>query len=327
VGDRYLVTGGAGFIGSHIAERLLEEGHEVRVLDNLSTGHRKNVDPLVSRYPDRCVFQLGDVANEADCKAAMDGVQFAIHQAALASVPRSIADPVATHLANTTGTLNLMVAARDAGVSRFVFAGSSSVYGETKKLPKDESIYPSPLSPYALSKLLGEEYGKLFHMHYGLQTVTLRYFNVFGPRQDPDSPYAAVIPIFISSLLRGEAPTVHGDGLQSRDFTFVSNVVDANLAACRAPDASGIYNIACGARTTLLDLLDQVQTLLGTSIPPNHVETRAGDVRHSEADISRARSDLRFEPRVSFDEGLAPTVAFFKEQFSAQGASGPSRAT
>lgn len=314
--DRYLVTGGAGFIGSHIAERLLEDGHEVRILDNLSTGHRHNVEPLLAAHGDRCEFQEGDVTSAADCRAAVAGARYVIHEAALASVPRSLADPLGTHEANTTGTLHLLLAARDAGVERLVFAGSSSVYGESKKLPKDETIYPSPLSPYALSKLMGEEYLKLFRMHYGLETVTLRYFNVFGPRQDPDSPYAAVIPLFVSSLLAGEAPTVHGDGLQSRDFTYVANVVDANLAACTAPKATGVYNIACGARTTLLELLDRVQELLGTSIPPKHTDPRPGDIRHSEADISRAVRDLGFRPRVALAEGLAPTVAYFQESFA-----------
>ncbi len=315
--DRYLVTGAAGFIGSHIAERLLSEGHEVRILDNLSTGQRSNVTPLLDAHPGRCEFLEGDVTVAADCRSAVAGTRYVIHEAALASVPRSLDDPLGTHAANGTGTLNLLIAARDAGVKRFVFAGSSSVYGESKKLPKDESIYPSPLSPYALSKLMGEEYLKLFRMHYGLETVTLRYFNVFGPRQDPDSPYAAVIPLFVSCLLAGQAPTVHGDGLQSRDFTYVANVVDANLAACRAPGAAGIYNIACGARTTLLELLDRIQALLGTSIAPHHTEPRAGDIRHSEADISRAVRDLQFKPRVSLAEGLEPTVAYFRAGFDA----------
>ncbi len=314
--DRYTVTGGAGFIGSHIAERLLEEGHEVRILDNLSTGHRHNVEPLLAAHGDRCEFLEGDVTSAEDCRAAVAGARFVIHEAALASVPRSLADPLGAHEANTTGTLHLLLAARDAGVERLVFAGSSSVYGESKKLPKDETIYPSPLSPYALSKLMSEEYLKLFRMHYGLETVTLRYFNVFGPRQDPDSPYAAVIPLFVSALLAGEAPTVHGDGLQSRDFTYVANVVDANLAACTAPRATDVYNIACGARTTLLELLDRIQELLGTNIPPKHTEPRPGDIRHSEADISRAVRDLGFHPRVSLAEGLAPTVAYFQEAFA-----------
>jgi nucleoside-diphosphate-sugar epimerase len=312
--DRYLVTGGAGFIGSHIAERLLEEGERVRVLDNFSTGHRENLVPLAARFGDRFEVHEGDVAELEDCRRAVRDVRYVVHEAALASVPRSLVDPDSSHRANATGTLHLLLAAREAGVERVVYAGSSSVYGESKKLPKDESIYPQPLSPYALTKLIGEEYLRLFTLHYGLSTVTLRYFNVFGPRQDPDSPYAAVIPIFVSLLAKGARPTVHGDGLQSRDFTYITNVVDANLAACRTPGASGVYNIACGARTTLLELLESIQTILGTSIPPIHTDPRPGDVRHSEADISRARRELGFTPRVSLAEGLAPTVAFFRQR-------------
>ncbi len=312
--EHYLVTGGAGFIGSHIVERLLAEGERVRALDNFSTGYRSNLELLAARYGDRLEVCEGDVAEPADCRRAVRDVRYVVHEAALASVPRSLADPVGCHRANATGTLHLLQAAREAGVERFVYAGSSSVYGDSKKLPKDETIYPHPLSPYALSKLIGEEYLRQFQLHYGLSTVTLRYFNVFGPRQDPDSPYAAVIPIFVTHLVRGERPTIHGDGLQSRDFTFVDNVVDANLAACRVSGASGVYNIACGARTTLLELLDAIQAILGTSIPPIHTEPRAGDVRHSEADISRARRELGYAPRVALAEGLAPTVAHFRQR-------------
>jgi len=312
--DQYLVTGGAGFIGSHITERLLEEGHHVRVLDNFSTGHRANLALLAERFGDRLGVLEGDVAELEDCRRAVRDVRYVLHEAALASVPRSLADPDGCHRANATGTLHVLLAAREAGVERVVYAGSSSVYGDSKKLPKDESIYPQPLSPYALTKLIGEEYLRLFALHYGLSTVTLRYFNVFGPRQDPDSPYAAVIPIFISHLVQGIRPTVHGDGLQSRDFTYITNVVDANLAACRVPAAAGVYNIACGERTTLLELLEAIQTILGTSIPPVHTDPRPGDVRHSEADITRARRELGFEPRVGLADGLAPTVAYFRRR-------------
>jgi nucleoside-diphosphate-sugar epimerase len=313
VADQYLVTGGAGFIGSHIAQRLLEEGHRVRILDNFSTGRRENLAELTAGFADRLEVVEGDIREPGDCAKAASGVRFIFHEAAQASVPRSLADPVGSHANNATGTLNLLVAARDAGVERLVYAGSSSVYGDAKRLPKDETMYPCPLSPYALGKLTGEEFLRLFSMHYGLETVTLRYFNVFGARQDPDSPYAAVIPLFTSALVRGEAPTIYGDGLQSRDFTHVANVVDANLAACRTEGAGGIYNVACGERTTVLELLDRIQQILGTHIPPVHAPARAGDVRHSQADISRARRELGFEPRISLAEGLISTVAYFQE--------------
>ncbi len=311
--DQYLVTGGAGFIGSHITERLLGEGHRVRVLDNFSTGHQANLEPLSSRFGDTLEVLTGDVVQPEDCRRAVEGVRYVFHEAALASVPRSLTDPLASHTANATGTLNLLLAARDAGVARLVYAGSSSVYGDAKKLPKDETMHARTLSPYALTKLVGEEYLRLFSMHYGLETVTLRYFNVFGPRQDPDSPYAAVIPLFVSALVAGQAPVIFGDGLQSRDFTYIDNVVDANLAACRTTGAGGVYNVACGERTSLLELLENIQELLGTSIPPVHEPPRAGDVRHSQADVSRARRDFSFSPRVALAEGLVATVAYFRE--------------
>lgn len=309
----YLVTGGGGFIGSHIVTRLLEEGARVRVLDDFSTGHRENLAPLEERFGAALEIQEGDVARPEDCRAAVADVRYVMHEAALASVPRSLADPASSHRVNATGTLNLLLAARDAGVRRFVFAGSSSVYGDSKKLPKDESIYPKTLSPYALTKLMGEEYLRQFHEHYGLETITLRYFNVFGPRQDPDSPYAAVIPLFVSRVLAGERPIIFGDGLQSRDFTFVENVVDANLAACRAQGVTGVYNIACGGRTTLLELLELIQSHYGTHLPPIHESPRPGDVRHSMADISRAKADLGFSPRISLAEGLEPTLEYFRD--------------
>ena len=311
--ELYLVTGGAGFIGSHIVARLLRDGERVRVLDDFSTGHRENLETLQMAHVGALEIHAGDVAAPEDCRAAVEGVHYVMHEAALASVPRSLADPAASHRVNATGTLNLLLAARDAGVKRFVFAGSSSVYGDSKKLPKDESIYPKTLSPYALTKLMGEEYLRQFNEHYGLETITLRYFNVFGPRQDPDSPYAAVIPLFVSRLLAGERPVIFGDGLQSRDFTFVENVVDGNLAACRASGVTGVYNIACGGRTTLLELLEHIQSHYGTHLPPIHESPRPGDVRHSMADISRAKADLGFSPRVSLAEGLKPTLEYFSD--------------
>ena len=310
--DLYLVTGGAGFIGSHITERLLTDGHRVRVMDNFSTGFRHNLSPLSEKFGNQLEVLEADVSIKKDCEVAVKGVTYVIHEAALASVPRSLADPLASHHNNATGTLNMLIAAREESVKKFVYAGSSSVYGDSKKLPKDESMHTHPLSPYALAKLDGEEYLRLFNMHYGMETITLRYFNVFGPRQDPDSPYAAVIPIFVSKLLSGQSPVIFGDGLQSRDFTFIDNVVDANLAACRAEGVSGVYNIACGDRTTLVELLDMIQTILGTNIPAQFEDARPGDVKHSMADFSRACDELGYKPRVSFADGLTPTVEYFK---------------
>jgi nucleoside-diphosphate-sugar epimerase len=314
VAARYLVTGGAGFIGSHLAERLLEAGETVRVLDNYSTGKRETTARLAERFGSRVEVMEADVADAAADRRAAAGVEVVFHEAALASVPRSLENPLETNRANATGTLHLLLAARDAGVRRFVYAGSSSVYGSSPALPKVESMPPAPASPYALSKYMGEEYARLFAEHFGLSTVTLRYFNVFGPRQDPDSPYAAVIPAFLKSLLRGEPPTVHGDGGQSRDFTYIANVVDANLAAAAAR-ATGAINVACGARTSLLELLDALQEILGTRIAPHHAAERAGDVRHSQADIARAERELGYRPRVGLRDGLATTVAHFRELF------------
>jgi UDP-glucose 4-epimerase len=304
---RILVTGGAGFIGSHIAERLLAAGEAVRILDNFATGRRATVIDLETRFPGRVELVEGDVAEGEVCARATAGIETVFHEAALASVPRSLEDPLGTNRANAGGTLALLVAARDAGVRRFVYAGSSSVYGPSEALPKVETMPPDPASPYALSKFVGEEYARLFAIHFGLSTVTLRYFNVFGPRQDPDSPYAAVIPAFLKRLLAGEAPLVDGDGGQSRDFTYIANVVDANLAAARS-QATGTFNIACGGRVSLLELLAALQEILGTRIAPRHGPPRAGDVRHSQADITRAQRELGYRPGVGLREGLAATV-------------------
>jgi nucleoside-diphosphate-sugar epimerase len=309
---RYLVTGGAGFIGSHIAERLLEDGEGVRILDDFSTGKRETVADLTVRFPNRLELIEADVAEPAVCERAVAGTDVVFHEAALASVPRSLEDPLATNRANVSGTLNLLLAARDGGVRRFVYAGSSSVYGTSQELPKVESMAPAPASPYALSKLVGEEYTRLFAEHFGLSTVTLRYFNVFGPRQDPESPYAAVIPAFMKHLVQGEPPVIYGDGEQSRDFTYVANVVDANLMAARGR-ATGTFNIACGARISLLELLARLQEALGTRLAPRHAPARAGDVRHSQADISRAQRELDYQPRVPLGEGLEATVAYFRQ--------------
>lgn len=310
----YLVTGGAGFIGSHIAERLLSAGGTVRVLDNFATGSRAATAALATRFGPRFELIEGDVADPVICARATRGVATVFHEAALASVPRSMEDPLGTNRANVSGTLSLLLAARDAGVRRFVYAGSSSVYGSSEQLPKVETHPPAPASPYALSKFVGEEYTRLFAEHFGVSTVTLRYFNVFGPRQDPESPYAAVIPAFLKRLLRGEPPTVHGDGEQSRDFTFISNVVDANLAAAECA-ATGAMNVACGARTSLLELLAILQEILGTRITPRHEPARPGDVKHSQADITRAQRELGYQPRVTLRDGLVETVAYFRDTF------------
>lgn len=309
---RYLVTGGAGFIGSHLVEELISRGHEVTFVDNLSTGSAKVAADLVAMG---AKFIQGDLRDLAVARAAVRGCDFVLHQAALGSVPRSIEDPVQTNQANVTATLNVLLAARDAGVRRVVYAGSSSVYGDTPVLPKREDMVPRPKSPYAVSKLAGEEYCKVFHSVYGLETVVLRYFNVFGPRQRPTSQYAAVIPKFIALMIRGEPPVVNGDGTQSRDFTFVRNNVEANLLACEKPGIAGeVFNIACGERHSLLDLISHLNNILGTSLAPVFRAPRAGDVRESLADIGRARELLGYRPSIGFEEGLQHTVAWYLEE-------------
>jgi UDP-glucose 4-epimerase len=297
----YLVTGGAGFIGSHLVDALTAQGRSVRVLDNFSTGSPDNL--LAVR--DRIEVREGDIVDPEEVRAAMRGVEVVFHQAALASVPRSIADPLATHRACVDGTLNVLTAAREAGVRRVVYAASSSAYGNSARLPKCETDPTGPLSPYAAAKLAGEHYCVAFTEVYGLETVRLRYFNVFGPRQTPDSPYAAVIPLFIRALLRGERPVIHGDGQQSRDFTYVADAVHANLRAAETPGVGGrLYNVACGRRTSLLELVGCLNRLLGTSIAAQHGPARPGDVKHSLADIDRAWSDLGYRPRTDIEEGL-----------------------
>lgn len=311
--SRYLVTGGAGFIGSHIVNGLLDRGHEVRVVDNLSSGRRENM----AGFLDRIEFIEGDLRNMDDCRQSVEGMDFVLHQAALPSVPRSVADPILSNEHNIRGTLNLLVAARDAKVKRVVYAASSAAYGNTPTLPKEESMTPDPLSPYAIAKLVGEQYCRVFHSLYGLEAVALRYFNVFGPRQDPTSQYSAVIPKFIVALLEGRNAQIYGDGEQSRDFTFVDNVVEANLLAVTAPNAPGrVINIACGKRITLNKLAEQLQEMVGGAGGFEHVEERAGDVLHSLADISLAREILDYEPRVSVEEGLKKTVEWYKENRS-----------
>ena len=311
----YLVTGGAGFIGSHIVEELVHRGERVRVLDNFSTGRRKNIAPFLKHID----LIEGDLRDLPSVRQAVEGTDYVLHQAALPSVPRSVADPLASNAANVTGTLNLLVAARDVGVRRVVYASSSSVYGDNPLLPKQEDMLPQPKSPYAVSKLAGEHYCRAFTEVYGLETVSLRYFNVFGPRQDPASQYAAVIPLFITAMLQGVPPTVHGDGHQSRDFTYVSNVAHANLLAAAAPDIAGrVFNAACGQRYTLMDLIAILNDFLGVQIVPVHTDPRPGDVRHSLADITAAREALGYRAEVSFREGLQLTADWYREHLSVE---------
>ena len=307
----YLVTGGAGFIGSHIAERLVRDGHRVRVLDDFSSGKNANLESFVEGIE----IVRGDIRDARLVNEASRGVEVVFHEAALGSVPRSVADPLSTHEVNITGTFNVLLAARDAGVKRVVYASSSSVYGEKPVLPKHEEMTPQPLSPYALSKLVGEHYAQVFKKVYGFEVVALRYFNIFGPRQDLESQYAAVIPRFITALLTGNSPVVYGDGLQSRDFTYVENVVDANLLAAEADGAAGrAFNVACGGRYTLIELLDRLKELIGSEIEAAHEPSRAGDVRDSQASIEAAQRVLGYRVSVGFEEGLRKTVDWYRTQ-------------
>ena len=307
--SHYLVTGGAGFIGSHLSEELVRRGHQVRVLDNLSTGKRKNLEHIPG-----VEFIEGDLADAEACARGVRGVDYVLHQAAIPSVPRSVKDPVTSNRANIDGSLNILVAARDAGVKRLVYAGSSSAYGDTPTLPKREDMPTQPLSPYALQKLVAEQYCQMFTRLYGLETVTIRYFNVFGPRQDPGSPYSGVISLFSTALLEGREPMVYGDGEQTRDFTYVANVVDGVLRACTAPGASGeVLNLATGGRISLNELLRTMNKIVGTNLAARYAEARAGDVRDSQADITKARRLLGYEPIVQLEEGLRRTLDWCRE--------------
>ncbi len=309
----YLVTGGAGFIGSHIVDALLERGSQVRVLDNLSTGNLKNL----SHVADRIEFIEGDVREAQAVAKAVRKVDCVFHQAALPSVPRSVENPLDTHHACITGTLNVLNESRLAGVQRVVYAGSSSAYGNLAFSSKRETDRPGPLSPYAVAKLSGEYYCHAFHQTYGLQTVAIRYFNVFGPRQDPNSAYSAVIPLFIAALLKGQRPVIYGDGLQSRDFTFVKNVVHGNLLASQAQGVGGrVFNVAGGRSFSLLELLAKLNNYLGTSIDPIHKDLRTGDVKHSLADITQASQALSYEPVVDFDTGLQLSIDHYRTLLS-----------
>jgi nucleoside-diphosphate-sugar epimerase len=306
--SHFLVTGGAGFIGSHLTEELVRRGARVRVVDNLVTGRRQNLAHL----PD-VEFLHGDLADMDVARRAVAGVDYVLHQAAIPSVPRSVEDPVTSNRANIDASLNVLVAARDAGVRRVVYAGSSSAYGESATLPKVETMATAPLSPYALQKLVAEQYCQMFTRLYGLETVTIRYFNVFGPRQDPSSPYSGVISLFISALCEGRRPKIYGDGEQTRDFTYVANVVDGVLRATEAPRASGeVINVATGGRISLNELFATIRSLVGASVEPVYDAPRAGDVRDSQADITKARHLLGYEPRASFQEGLEKTIAWYR---------------
>jgi nucleoside-diphosphate-sugar epimerase len=305
----YLVTGGAGFIGSNLVGRLIEQGQTVRILDNFSTGKRENLE----EYAQSVAVVEGDVREYATVRRASDGVDVILHQAALPSVPRSIKDPLSSDAVNVVGTLNVLQAARDAGVKRVVFASSSSVYGDTPELPKHERMTPNPLSPYAVSKLAAEQYCRVFARVYGIETVSLRYFNVFGPRQDPDSEYAAVIPKFIRAMLRDKQPTIFGDGEQSRDFTFVENVIDGNLLAAKAACEPGIVmNCACHGRLTLNQLVRAINEILGLEIQPLYAPARPGDVKHSFASIDLAHRSIGYSPSVEFKEGLRRTIEWYR---------------
>jgi UDP-glucose 4-epimerase len=312
VNDVALVTGGAGFIGSHLVERLLGDGHRVRILDNFSTGSRTFL-PFASRYGEALEVVEGDLRDPRAVARASAGARVIFHQAAMRSVPRSVEDPLGANDNNVTGTLQLLQAARTAGVPRVVYASSSSVYGAGPELPKREDQAPAPISPYAVSKAAGEQYAAVWSRLYGVQTVGLRYFNVFGPRQDPASEYAAVIPRFILWALRGQPLEVHGDGTQSRDFTYIDNVVDANLLAARAPQAAGeVFNVGCGERVSLLAIVEMLEQNLGRPLARRHTPARPGDVPHTLADIGKAKRLLGYQPLVPFAEGFRRTVAHFK---------------
>jgi UDP-glucose 4-epimerase len=320
-GASVLVTGGAGFIGSHLAQRLCRDGHRVRVLDNLATGRLENLEEI----RDEIDLIEGDVRDPEQAAAAVRGCEVVFHEAALPSVPRSVRDPQASHAANATGTVNVLVGCRDEGVRRVVFASSSSVYGSNPKLPKEEEMATMPIAPYAVGKLAAEGYCRAFFEVYGVETVSLRYFNVFGPRQDPASEYAAVIPRFITAVLAGERPVVYGDGEQSRDFTYVDNAVDANLLAADATGVAGrTFNVAGGERISLNEVLRELGRITGREIEAVHAEPRVGDVRHSQADISRARDALGYDPEVSVREGLARVTAHLERELSSSASFGSS---
>ena len=307
---KFLVTGGAGFIGSHLAEELVQRGHQVRVVDDFSTGKKKNI----ASFLDKIELIEGDIRDIEVCRRAAKGMDFVLHQAALTSVPYSIENPLLTNEINIKGTLNLLLASRDAAVQRYVFASSAAVYGDDPHLPKKEEVVGASLSPYALSKRVGEMFCQLFTRTFGLSTVCLRYFNIFGPRQDPASQYASVIPLFISRMLKNEKPVIFGDGEQTRDFLFVSNVVEANMLAVKADSLEGeVFNIGYGEETSINELTRKINEILKMNIRPAYDEPRPGDIKGSFADISRARKMLKYEPAVDFSEGLKRTIRWYEE--------------
>jgi UDP-glucose 4-epimerase len=318
---KYLVTGIAGFIGSALARALLRGGHHVRGIDNFSTGKRENLAEISSAIE----FWDADILDRHTVRKACEGIEFVLHQAAIPSVPKSVADPWGSNVANIDGTVSLLIAARDAKVKRVVYAASSSAYGDQPSLPKHEGMTPDPISPYAVGKLAGELYMTSFYRCYGLETVALRYFNIFGPRQDPSSPYSGVLAKFITAMLARKQPVIYGDGEQSRDFTYIDNVVQANLKAAVAPAGKcvgRVFNVACGRRVTLNETYRLLQKLTGYDGPPLYESERAGDIKHSLADISTARAALGYEPEVAFEEGLAKTVAWYSETSVARSTAG-----
>jgi UDP-N-acetylglucosamine 4-epimerase len=320
--SKILVTGGAGFIGSNLAEALLERGHKVKVLDNFSTGKIENLLPLLGKYPATLTLQVGDIRNPDDCRKATEGIEYVFHEAALGSVPRSINDPITTNDVNISGFLNMLVAGRDAGVKRFIYAASSSTYGDSKLLPKVEDVIGKPLSPYAITKYVNELYADVFSKIYGMETIGLRYFNVFGRRQDPNGAYAAVIPLFVKKLMNHESPVINGDGEYSRDFTYIDNVIQMNLLAMETANPNAVnqvYNTACGEETSLNELVDYLKEFLSEYDPAiRHIEpvygpNRPGDISHSLADIGKAERLLGYRPQFSVKEGLKEAVAWYNE--------------
>jgi len=313
---RYLVTGGSGFIGSHLVERLVRDGAEVTVLDDLSTGRREHLRDV----RDRIRFIRGNIARLEVCRRAMQGVDYVLHQAAITSVPHATRNPMIAHQVNVTGTLNILLAAQEANVRRVVYAASTAAYGDAAEVPNHEGLLPCPLSAYAAAKLAGEAYCQAFWRTHGLETVILRYFNIFGPRQNLESQYGAVVPLFIAAALRGAAPVIFGDGGQTRDFAFVTNVVEANLLACHAPAdrvAGEVFNIGCGTATSVRELWQRIADLVGVDVEPQYDAPRAGDVRHSFASIARAREQLGYTPAVSLEEGLGRTIEYFRDRVRA----------
>jgi UDP-glucose 4-epimerase len=308
--EKFLVTGGAGFIGSNICRKLISQGCFVRVLDNLLTGKKANLADII----DKIEFIEADMGNETTARSAVKDIDVILHQGALPSVPRSVADPAATHKHCLDATFTLLLAARDAGIKRFVYAASSSIYGDDPTLPKVETMLPCPLSPYAAAKLAGEHYCSVFYKVFGLETICLRYFNVFGPYQDPTSQYAAAIPAFATAILKDQPSTIFGDGQQSRDFTHVDNIVEANLLAARAEHTAGnVLNIACGQAVTVNETIDAINELTGKNIKPIHTDSQTGDVKHSLADITLAKKTIGYKPTVSFNEGLRRTIHWYRD--------------